>query len=53
MEPGWNYLLNGTGSGLLPEGGSYVTLLHPNGIDFSTIIETMTTGTSRYITANI
>ncbi len=41
MEVGWQYLLNNTGSGFLPLGGSYVTLVSPDGRQFSTIIESM------------
>lgn len=32
---GWNYLLNNTGSGLLPNGGFYATLVDPAGKDFT------------------
>jgi len=43
-QPGWVYLAHGSGSGLLPKGGSYVTLVPPNNQkgDFSLIIETFT-----------
>ncbi len=37
--PGWTYL--DSGCGLLPGGGSFVTLLAPDGRDWSVIIETM------------
>jgi len=41
--PGWVYLAHGNGTGHLPKGGSYVTLVPPNSNgDFSMIIETMT-----------
>ncbi len=39
-EPGWSYL-DGESCGLLPGGGSCVTLRHPNGRDYSVIIETV------------
>jgi galactosylceramidase len=39
-QPGWKYL-GGEGCGLLPAGGSYVTLRAPGGDDFSIIVETM------------
>ena len=38
-EPGWRYL--DAGCGLLPGGGSYVTLLSPDGTDYSIIVETV------------
>eukprot|EP00026_Physarum_polycephalum_P004247 Phypoly_transcript_04264.p1 GENE.Phypoly_transcript_04264~~Phypoly_transcript_04264.p1 ORF type:complete len:644 (+),score=82.58 Phypoly_transcript_04264:225-2156(+) len=42
-QPGWIYLAHGSGTGILPHGGSYVTLVPPDGSgDFSLIIETMT-----------
>jgi hypothetical protein len=37
--PGWKYLDAG-GNGLLPGGGSYVTLKSPNGSDYTVVIET-------------
>eukprot|EP01097_Dermamoeba_algensis_P001574 TRINITY_DN1591_c0_g1_i1.p1 TRINITY_DN1591_c0_g1~~TRINITY_DN1591_c0_g1_i1.p1 ORF type:complete len:572 (-),score=115.32 TRINITY_DN1591_c0_g1_i1:121-1806(-) len=47
-DPGWIYLNQGSGSGHLPKGGSYVTLIPPGSensahgtIDFSIVIETM------------
>jgi len=44
-QPGWRYLLNGTGtgtgSGRLAAGGSYVTLQSPDGSDVSIVIEKM------------
>lgn len=43
-QPGWIYLAHNSGSGMLPQGGSYVTLVPPNNKngDFSLIIETFT-----------
>lgn len=38
-QPGWKYLVQGQGSGLLNNGGSYVTITDGN--DFSIIIEKM------------
>jgi O-glycosyl hydrolase len=38
-KPGWHYLE--TGSGRLAAGGSYVSLVSPDGADYSTIIEGM------------
>eukprot|EP01097_Dermamoeba_algensis_P000793 TRINITY_DN1284_c0_g1_i3.p1 TRINITY_DN1284_c0_g1~~TRINITY_DN1284_c0_g1_i3.p1 ORF type:complete len:596 (-),score=140.78 TRINITY_DN1284_c0_g1_i3:106-1893(-) len=42
-KPGWIYLAHGSGSGHLPKGGSYVTLVPANNKygDFSLVIETM------------
>ena len=34
-EIGWNYLLNGTGSGELPNGGYYATWVDPKSTDFT------------------
>lgn len=34
-EIGWRYLANGSGSGALPQGGYYVTLVDPAGSDFT------------------
>lgn len=38
---GWIYLNHGSGVGMLNYGGSYVTLVSPDGNDFTIIIETM------------
>jgi len=38
VQPGWRYLENG-GNGILPDGGTYTTLLSPKG-EFSIIAET-------------
>eukprot|EP01047_Picozoa_sp_COSAG01_P069605 COSAG01_NODE_10340_length_2186_cov_1.080344_1_plen_506_part_10 len=40
--PGWTYLAEGNGTGWLPGGGSFTTLLSPDGRDCTVIIETMT-----------
>lgn len=39
ITPGWRFLENG-GNGHLPAGGTYTTLISPNGKDFSLIAET-------------
>ena len=39
-QPGWKYL-DGPACGLLPGGGSYVTLKSTNGTDYSVILETV------------
>lgn len=39
--PGWHYLSVGRGSGMLTQGGSYVTLASPSGVDFTIVIEKM------------
>lgn len=39
-QPGWRYL--DTACALLPDDGSYVTLLSPNRTDYSVVIETVT-----------
>lgn len=52
-EPGWMYLRNGTGSGFLPAGGSYVTLVSDKtAANFTIVIETMTKDHSLCIRAN-
>lgn len=50
--PGWVYLQNDTGSGFLDLGGSYATLVSPEGRDFSIVIETMSTNNSQCIRCN-
>jgi len=40
-EPGWKYLPVNSGSGFLPEGGTYVTLVNPRTGDFSVVVETL------------
>ena len=40
--PGWTYLAHGNGTGWLPGGGSYSTLVSGDGKDFTVILETMT-----------
>jgi galactosylceramidase len=52
VEPGWRYLLNNTGSGFLPQGGSYVTLISPDEKDLSIIIETMNSTNSQCVRMN-
>ena len=37
---GWHYLADGRGNGWLPNGGSYVTRVSPDGHDFTIVIET-------------
>jgi galactosylceramidase len=51
-EPGWTYLA-GAAEGLLPTGGSYVTLKSPNGADFSVIIETIDAQETQTVTFRI
>jgi galactosylceramidase len=49
VQPGWRYLDNGLGSGFLPKGGSFVTLVppkhdnvvHGQTVQFSVIVETL------------
>jgi hypothetical protein len=50
--PGWKYL-EGGGNGLLPGGGSYVTLKSTNGSDFSIIIETADATVAQSITFHL
>ena len=38
---GWNYLLHGSGVGLLDHGGSFVTLMSPDKNNITIVIETM------------
>jgi len=54
-KPGWIYLQHGNGTGLLPSGGSYVTLVPPNNSegDFSIIVETMSHDNSVCIRPNL
>ena len=41
-EPGWQYLpAGGNGAGLLPGGGTYVTIVSPEVEDFSIVLETL------------
>lgn len=40
-EIGWRYLKHGHGCGLLANGGSYVSLVSPDGQDLTIVIETM------------
>ena len=40
-KPGWRYLQHKAGVGHLDKGGSYVTLVSPDGKDFTMVIETM------------
>jgi hypothetical protein len=50
---GWEFLRVGHGSGMLPNGGSYVSLVSPNGcndarvVDYTMILQTMEWGLSR------
>ncbi|XP_048249500.1 galactocerebrosidase-like isoform X1 [Haliotis rufescens] len=46
---GWTYLKHGSGVGLLDSGGSYVSLVSPDGKDLSIVIETMTHDHSKCI----
>ncbi|XP_067657033.1 galactocerebrosidase-like [Haliotis asinina] len=46
---GWTYLKHGSGVGLLDKGGSYVSLVSPDGKDLSVVIETMTHNHSQCI----
>ena len=39
VDIGWKYLAVGAGSGMLAGGGSYVTLVSPDGRHFSLIVE--------------
>ncbi|KAL8570404.1 hypothetical protein ACOMHN_035822 [Nucella lapillus] len=48
-EVGWTYLRHGAGAGLLARGGSYVSLVSPDGKDFTIVIETMSHDHSRCI----
>lgn len=50
--PGWKYL-EGGGSGLLPGGGSYVTLKSTNDSDYSLIIETADATSSQSVTFHL
>ena len=45
-EVGWTYLLHGAGVGLLEGGGSFVSLVSPDGKDLTIIIETMVSSVS-------
>ena len=45
-EVGWMYLLHGAGVGLLEGGGSFVSLVSPDGKDLTIIIETMVSSVS-------
>ena len=45
-RPGWNYLAVGDGSGQLPHGGSYVTLVEPTATHNRTTTTTTTTTTT-------
>mmetsp|Transcript_2290 Transcript_2290/g.5261 ORF Transcript_2290/g.5261 Transcript_2290/m.5261 type:complete len:1043 (-) Transcript_2290:14-3142(-) len=40
-EPGWKYLPLKSGSGFLPEGGTFVTLVNSQSGDFSVVVETL------------
>ena len=52
-EPGWLYLRNGSGSGFLPGGGSYVTLVSDEiASDYTIVIETTTRAHSMCIRRN-
>jgi len=46
-EVGWSYLPVGEGAGLLPEGGTYVTIVSPDLKDFTIVVETLQ-GTCMY-----
>jgi len=46
-EVGWSYLPVGEGAGLLPEGGTYVTIVSPSLDDFTVVMETLQ-GTCMY-----
>jgi len=39
-ERGWEYLKHGAGAGALDKGGTYVTFISPDRMDFSIVIET-------------
>lgn len=51
-EPGWRYLTVGSGSGLLAQGGSYVTLVDGNG-GVTVVIEKMAWAHSQCIRPSI
>jgi hypothetical protein len=51
-SPGWKYL-EGGGNGLLPGGGSYVTLVSTNSSDFSIIIETADASAAQSVTFHL
>ncbi|XP_055894841.1 galactocerebrosidase-like isoform X1 [Biomphalaria glabrata] len=46
---GWRYLKHDSGVGKLPQGGSYVGLVSPDGTDLTIVIETMTRNHSKCI----
>eukprot|EP00039_Didymoeca_costata_P005498 m.81976 g.81976 ORF g.81976 m.81976 type:complete len:841 (+) comp12845_c0_seq2:72-2594(+) len=46
-EIGWKFLPVGQGSGELAQGGTFVTLVSPDGNDFTTVIQTMAWNMSR------
>ena len=45
-NPGWRYTLHNNGVTMLGNGGSMVTRVSPDGVDFSVVVEKMTTKNS-------